>query len=176
MFQVLWERGFINEEEKTKYTVDVEKDDFRVLQNDKSLKYLLENCVDFAEEESLLQTNARKMGVLVDHTPKCHAEIAGEEIDHTWGFGKNHYRRQPLHLKGEKERFVSLVRECLSRERCTIQTIRSFSKRARNYQVSYNLLTQKRDEVNSILNDEVGNDESRKNEEKFQDSPLRNGL
>ena len=158
MFQILWERGLINEAEKNKYTVDAKKDAFGVKQNSQSLKYLLENCVDFAEEESLLQTNARKMGVLVDRTPKCHAEIAGEGIEYTWGYGKNHYRRQPLSLKGKKDTFLLLVRQCLSREKCTTNIIRSFSKRARDYMASYYLLTQKKDEVKSIVKD-GGNDE-----------------
>ena len=111
MFQVLWERGFINEEEKTKYTVDVKKDDFGVKQNDKSLKYLLKNCVDFAEEESLLQTNARKMGVLVDRTPKCHAKIAGEGIEYSWGVSKCLYRKYPLKSKKQTKHFKESVKE-----------------------------------------------------------------
>ena len=56
---------------------------FGVKQNDTSLKNLLENLIDFAEEESLLQTNARKIGVLIDRTPKCHAEITGEGVKYT---------------------------------------------------------------------------------------------
>jgi hypothetical protein len=42
------------------------------------------NCKDFEEEESLLQANGRKMGVLVDRLPKCHCQLAGEGIEFTW--------------------------------------------------------------------------------------------
>ena len=63
----------INKVKRTRYTVDVKKDKSGVKQNKKLLKYLLENHVDFAEEESLLQKNTRKMGVFVDNTLKCHA-------------------------------------------------------------------------------------------------------
>ena len=95
--QILWERGFINESEK--YTVNTEKDQNDVLNYEISLKYLLGNCVDFSNEESLLQSNARKIGVSIERTPTCHAELAGEGIEYTWGFGKNFYCRQPLNLK-----------------------------------------------------------------------------
>ena len=114
MMQVLWERGFIDESKKKEYTLAGSKDEFGVVNKNTSLKYLLENLIDFVEEESLLQTNARKMGVRIDRTPKCHAEIAGEGVEYTWGFGKNHFRRQPLDLKRKKETFRELVRNSLS--------------------------------------------------------------
>jgi hypothetical protein len=37
------------------------------------------NCNDFEEEGSLLQLMGRKIGVLVDRTPKRHCELAIEK-------------------------------------------------------------------------------------------------
>ena len=99
------------------------------------------------------------MGVIIDRTPKCHAELAGEGIEYTWGFGKNYYRRQPLESKRKKETFRALVRSCFSRDKCTIKTIRKFSKRARDYIVAYHLLTNKKDDVmNFVMNSGNDND------------------
>jgi hypothetical protein len=68
-----------------------------------SLKYLLSSCKDFEEEKLLLQSMGRKMGVLVDRTPKCHCKLAGEGIDYVWGCSKNYYRRLPLKEKNQKK-------------------------------------------------------------------------
>jgi hypothetical protein len=59
-------------------------------------------CKDFQEEETLLQTMARKMGVMVDHTPKCHCELAGEGIEYSWGCAKNYSCRLPIKEKKYK--------------------------------------------------------------------------
>jgi hypothetical protein len=63
------------------------------------------SCTDFEEEETLLQHMGKTMGVVVDRSPKCHAEIAGEGIEYSWGCAKNHYRRVLLDKKGEETIF-----------------------------------------------------------------------
>jgi hypothetical protein len=60
-------------------------------------------CLDFANEESSLQYLGRQLGIRVDHSPKFHAEIAGEGIEYAWGYGKNLYRRKPL-VQAARER------------------------------------------------------------------------
>jgi hypothetical protein len=40
----------------------------------------------------MLQYYGRQMGVLVDWTPKCHCELAGEGIEYSWAAAKNKYR------------------------------------------------------------------------------------
>jgi len=64
------------------------QDAFRFVQKDFSLKSLKGNCLDFEEEETLLQSMGREMGVLVDRTPKCHCELAGEGIEYSWSCAK----------------------------------------------------------------------------------------
>jgi hypothetical protein len=65
-------------------------------------------------------------------TTKYHAEYAGEGIEYS--------RRYPLASKKGKEKFVDLVLKCTSREVLTTETIRKFSRHARNYMLSYKAL------------------------------------
>jgi hypothetical protein len=91
IYQVLWERGFLDPSNLNQYAMDGQKDQFGIHQLHTSLKHLLGSCRDFLEEESLLQTIKRKLGVTVDHTPKCHCELAGEGIEYLWGCAKKFY-------------------------------------------------------------------------------------
>ncbi len=144
--QVLWERGFIDANNLAKYTMDGRQDIYGVLV-DKSfaLKHLMASCQDFEEEETLLQTMGRDMGVLIDRTPKCHCELAGEGIEYSWGCAKNSYRTLALKDKRGKENFRKAVRECLSRQKVlTTERIRTFSCRARAYILAYHKLWCKR--------------------------------
>ena len=54
------------------------------------------NCLNFIEQETLIQTNACKMGqhrdhIIVDRTPKFHPKLAGEGIEYYWVCTKNYY-------------------------------------------------------------------------------------
>ncbi len=110
MLQVAWERGLIDETNVALYTVPGCKDEMGILQHHTSLKFLLGNCTDFVEEEMLLQSKGSALGVLVDRTPKCRCELAGEGIEYLWGCTKNFYRQQPLKDKRKKESFRITVR------------------------------------------------------------------
>ena len=137
MLQVLWERGFINEGNLQQYTVDGKKDAYGVLIPNTSLKLMVSNLQDFEEEESLLQSMGRLMGVTIDRTPKCHCEFAGEGIEYSWGCSKNEYRGKPINVKRKKENFRDTVRQCLSRDVLTTERVRKFSARARAYMLAY---------------------------------------
>jgi len=114
------------------------KDRYGIIQLQYSLKNLLRSCRDFQEEESLLQSMGRKMGVIVDRTPKCHCELAGEGIEYSWGCAKNYYRMLPIREKKSKELFKESVRKCLDQETVlTKERIRAFSRRARQYTMAY---------------------------------------
>ena len=58
---------------------------------DTSLKFLISNLKDFETQETMLCLKAQGMGVMIDRTPKCHCELAGEGIEYAWGCAKNHY-------------------------------------------------------------------------------------
>jgi hypothetical protein len=142
ILQVLWERGFIDEKNLKHYTVDGRKDAFGNLQPHTSLKYLLGNCTDFKEEESMLQSIGSALGVSIDQTPKCHCELAGEGIEYSWGCAKNAYRLMPLSIKRKKETFWETVRKCLRQDVLTTEWVRKFLQRAHEYICAYHALHQ----------------------------------
>ena len=140
LLQVLWERGWIDEDQLEKYTMDpATDDDGEVLEGaeDWSLKCLMASCLDFAQEMTALQHVGSELGVQVIITPKFHAELAGEGIEYSWGVTKGVYRRKPLVSKKGKESFKGLVHECTSREILSTKTVRKLSRRARAYISAY---------------------------------------
>jgi hypothetical protein len=107
MLQILWERGFIDpsiEDPEKHYTLDG-KDGDGAVDESRSLKYLIRHCYDFDHEQTMMQYIGEKLGVIVDRTPKCHCEMAGEGIEYSWGLGKNRYRG--LHIRERGERISS---------------------------------------------------------------------
>jgi hypothetical protein len=145
LLQVLWERGWIDEQQIDKYTVDIAKDnDGQVVDGAEnwSLKYLMASCLDFAEEMTALQHVGKELGVSVIISPKFHAEMAGEGIEYSWGVSKNVYRKKPLDSKKGKISFKALVKECTSRDILTTATVRKLSRRARAYICAYYTLHQ----------------------------------
>ena len=93
MLQVLWERGFVNTAEGEKkayqnYSIKGYNDQFGNHRPETSLKELMSSCKDFVEEETMLQSIARDLGVCIDRTPKCHCELAGEGIEYAWAWAK----------------------------------------------------------------------------------------
>jgi hypothetical protein len=143
MEQILWERGWINPSQNRKvYTVHGTKDSMGAIRKDTSLRYLMSNLKDFESQETMLQLKAKEMGILMDRTPKCHCELAGEGIEYAWGCAKNHYRRQPLKDKRGKENFRQTVRKCFSRQIITTERVRLFSQRARAYILAYHKIRQ----------------------------------
>ena len=106
------------------------------------LKYLLSNCRNFKEDESLLQAMGRAMDDTVDRTPKCHCELAGEGIEYSWSCAKNLYRRKPIAEKRKKELFREMVRAYLSQTDLTTERVRKCAKRARDYICAYHIFHQ----------------------------------
>jgi hypothetical protein len=140
LLQVLWERGWIDEGQIEKYTMDIAKDDDgEALEGAEnwSLKYLMATCLDFAEEMTALQHVGNELGVSVLITPKFHAELAGEGIEYSWGVSKGVYRQKPLDSKKGKESFKALVHACTSRDVLTTELVRKLSRRARAYICAY---------------------------------------
>ena len=106
-----------------------------------SLKKLLEKQGDFVSELTLLQYHAQLLGAMVDRTPKCHPELAGEGIEYAWALAKLFYRRQQLNMKRSKTNFINLVRSSTSRDEVLrIEQVRKCSKRAREYMLGYKAL------------------------------------
>ena len=75
---------------------------------------------------------------MVERSPKCHPEIAGEGIEYGWALSKMAYRRSPISEKRNKESFRNLVKKCTdSQAVLNFQRMCSCSKRARDYMVLY---------------------------------------
>jgi len=98
-------------------------------------------CADFLNEEGMLQYIATKIGVTVLLTPKCHAELAGEGIEHyIWACSKGAYRNLSLKEKKGKENFNASVLHRLSEQIVTIRRIRKFARRVCQYLMAYHAI------------------------------------
>jgi aminoglycoside phosphotransferase family enzyme len=84
LLQSLWEHGWIDPARLNDYSIEGKTDAMGVKQVNTNLKYLMENCRDFIEKESLLQSNGQKMGIIIDWTPKCHCDLAVEGVEYSW--------------------------------------------------------------------------------------------
>ena len=93
----------------------------------------MESCLDFLQEKTSLQKVGETLGVMIEHTPKYHAELAGEGVEYDWGCGKQRYRRQPLNRKRPVDKFRSLVKECFGIAYLTNAIVRKTARRARAY-------------------------------------------
>lgn len=127
--------------------MDGKKDAFGNVIPSTSLKILIAGLLDFIQEETLLQYHGRMLGVLVDRTPKCHPELAGEGVEYDWGYAKNAYRRLPITSKKGKEQFRKSVRECINIQHITKHHRQHFSRRAREYMLAYKIIDDDRQET-----------------------------
>ena len=111
LLQVLWEQGFVNKRRIVSkyYNMSGTKDQYGNVDKSTSLVTLMEQCYDFVNKLTLLQEKLATLGIQVYHSPKCHSELAGEDIEYSWGFAKNWYRRLPLKMKKSKENFCASV-------------------------------------------------------------------
>jgi hypothetical protein len=104
-----------------------------------SVREILKRCDDFANETPQLEYIAHKyLGAFIRLTPKCHPEIAGRGIEYAWGYAKLRFRR------GINDAVASHLEEnvkaALSREVLTINRIRKFARKARDYKLTYSYL------------------------------------
>ena len=161
--QILFERGWIDPANLQHYTADGKKGLSSAASSEESpndptgcnfsIKALIKIQNDFITELTLLQYHGKKLGCIIDRSPKCHPEIAGEGIEYVWALAKCHYRRSPINAKRTKCKFRKLVDE--STNRCTVlstERIRSCSKRARSYMKLYAVI-ENMDVDNSLMSD-----------------------
>ena len=137
--QILFERGWIDKSRTHLYSSDGRKssacndDDVEF-----SIKKLMLMQSDFMLEIPLLPYHANNLGVILDQSPKCHPEIAGEGIEYAWALSKLNYRKAPINMKRTKSNFRRLVQESTDmRTVLHVSRIRSCSKKAHNYMKLY---------------------------------------
>ena len=119
----MFERGWIDPMQIQQYTSDGMKETSSIQPNCNvgvttlidptgckfSIKSLMLLQKDFTNEVTLLQYHAGELGAIVDRSPKCHPEIAGEGIKYAWALSKFFYRRSPISKKRTKTNFRQLV-------------------------------------------------------------------
>jgi hypothetical protein len=147
-FQILYERGWIDVTNISKYTMNGKKDIYGKLIPNTSLIEMMKLQVDFANEETLLESFARTLGVRAGKSPPGHPEVAGEGIEFVWGAGKVCFRFHPLQDKKTKSGFIALVHYCLSDKVLSIERVRSFARRARQYMLAYKCISEQIKVVN----------------------------
>ena len=77
------------------------KDDHGNIIKETSLNHLIRQCDVFFHEKTLLQYYGEELGSIMDHSPKCTADIAGDELefDERWkNYGTNSlgYKRRKM--------------------------------------------------------------------------------
>jgi hypothetical protein len=111
LLQVARERGFVDIANYRLYTKNGKKKQDGTMDEERSLVQIIGNwCDDFRNEKAHLQVLAdHAIGILVDFTPKFHAEMAGEGVEYSWAYSKSCYRRSPLQKKKSRASFRDLV-------------------------------------------------------------------
>ena len=150
MKQVAFERGLIDLDNVNLYTKVGQTDsDGKVIDDSFSLKLMISTLTDFVEEETLLQYMTKKIGqglglsVIVDRSPKCHPEVAGEGIEYSWANSKIYLRGLPIEQRRSKKKFNEKVRLAVSTNEganLNKEKVRKFSARARDFIVAYHIL------------------------------------
>ena len=137
MLQILWERGWIDEDRVSEYQL-LSKDEDGEIDEELSLRFLLGSCRDFVEEKSRLEYIASLYDMKIWMTPKYHAEIAGCGIEYSWGALKSCYRSLPADDKKGTDGFDNCIKKAMSI--LTIETVRKCDRHARSYICAYYVL------------------------------------
>ena len=149
--QILIERGLIDINNLAAYSLNGKKALDGSIIPGTSLKEILSNCEDFQNDKTRLEITANSLGVLIERSPKCHPELAGEGIEYSWGCSKAYYRNLTLSQKKGYDNFRQSVRKSMSKDVLSMERIRLFSKKARRYIVTYYTLT--RNKMNESTTD-----------------------
>jgi hypothetical protein len=147
LFQILWERGWIDPNKRySDYSLDG-KSHWKDERNEVleqylpfCLRHLLSECTDFKNEVSALEDLALKLStetcnIKINFTPKYHCEIAGEGIEYAWGYSKRYYRNLPFARKKGIKNFRESVRESV--DVVSVDNVRKFGGRIRRYMLAY---------------------------------------
>jgi len=141
-FQMLWERGMVLPDKKDQklYSMKGKTDEHGNIIKETSINWLVRQCEDFVHEKTLLQYYGEMLGSIMDRSPKCTPELAGDGVEFDWGMSKLWYRLQPWESKKKKDKFKILVEEALSDKVLSLERTRHFSRRARTNMISYYML------------------------------------
>ena len=109
MLQMLWKGGSIDEANCKLYKKLGTTAATGQLDGKYSMTRLMYERVYFLEEKTLILYSIRKIGVVIDKTPKCHPLLAGEDIEYSWVFSNKFYLRFPISKKRGEDTFLGSV-------------------------------------------------------------------
>jgi hypothetical protein len=89
----------------------------------------------------------------VGRLPIVHPEIAGEGIEYDWGAGKIYYCGQPIKDKWTLEKFLKLVKYCLSDAILLKDRVCLFAWHLRQYMLGYKAVSKQFEEQQSSVDD-----------------------
>ena len=154
MFQVLYERGFIDTNEHAKYNVKAVTAEVKdamtaaelVEYKKFNMRIILGGCSDFNDELAQIAYMLKEIGgATVTFTPICHPELAGEGIEYIWGKSKRSFRKQRSGMDMNKitqDEFVQLVDRSLLE--VTKKSALAFARKARYFKLAYRVLSDKK--------------------------------
>ena len=124
MKQILWERGLWKEGMTANHDV-----------LELNMNIVLSRCPDFVEETSAMQDLVERRGHILIMSPKFSPEVAGVGVEFTFARSKTMFRREhndhvPAHL-------LENVLKSMSPEVITLDLVRKFARRARDYMRAY---------------------------------------
>ena len=101
---------------------------------------ILKRCSDFQNEQTQMMFICSLLLVKLLLTPKCHPEISGRGVEYAWGYSKLRFRIDfndaiAAHLQTN-------VEQSLDRDIITINRIRKFARKTREYKLTYALINQ----------------------------------
>lgn len=109
-----------------------------------SVLKMLRGCNDFKTEKTQLQSIVEdELGCFIRLTPKCHPEIAGVGIEYAWGYSKFRFRKD--FNNGKREHLTENVRKALSTDTLSLDRMRKFARKAREYKLTYHYFIEKTD-------------------------------
>ena len=163
LFQVLWERGWIDPDNMHKYVQKPRstwleadgktvKEEFLAEYQCYLLVHLMSECPDFKKEKSAMEKLAADLSgrhncnieILV--STKYHCEMAGEGIEYGWGYAKKVFRSIPLQQKRTKDDFWKGVEESL--RKTSVDIMCRMSAKACRYMLTYRLFDEYGDDAN----------------------------
>lgn len=151
--QYLFERGWIDPKrtysehgetdehgEIITWTEEMLDDDgaIKTAQVSSSLRDIAAGLEDFVNEVSLVEQLIIDLGHTVDFPPKCHLEIAGEDIEYDWGYADHQHRHNindENHANLRRNSYASIGPAVLTLERC-----RRYERVAYRYKMVYRKL------------------------------------
>ena len=97
----------------------------------------LSNCWDFANdgnEQTAFHELLISRGHVPEMSPKCHPEVAGVEVEYSWGKSKMHFRRHTDHVA---RHLHDNIVASMSPEVLTLTRVRRYARKARAYRRAY---------------------------------------